>query len=210
MKSAEKTKKLVVASLIIAVIVLMGFTPLGYIKIAMIEVTFLMIPVVIGASVLGIGWGALFGGVFGITSFLQCFGYSAFGTALFAINPFYTFLLCVVPRMLMGFLAGVIFKAVSKIDKTKIISFITTAISGALLNTLFFVLMFLLFFRNSEILGMQLAEMPVLDVVGVLVTFNALLEIIVCGVIGTAISKVISKYVFKSKKNTSQKASLED
>ena len=110
----------------------------------------------------------------------------------------------------MGFLAGVIFKAVSKIDKTKIISFIITAISGAVINTVLFVSMFLLFFRNSTVLGMQLAEMPVVEVIGVLVTVNAILEIIVCGVMGTAISKVISKYVFKSNKNISQKANLED
>ena len=209
MKNVEKTKRLVVAALIIAVIVLMGFTPLGYIRIAIIEVTFLMIPVVIGASVLGIGWGTLFGAVFGITSFLQCFGYSPFGTALFAINPFFTFLLCVAPRTLMGFLAGVIFKAVSKIDKTKIISFIITAISGAVINTVLFVSMFLLFFRNSTVLGMQLAEMPVVEVIGVLVTVNAILEIIVCGVMGTAISKVVSKYVFKTKNEISPKTNYE-
>ncbi|MBE6534624.1 MAG: ECF transporter S component [Ruminococcaceae bacterium] len=208
MKSTERTKRLVIASLIIAIIALMGFTPLGYIKIGPIEVTFLMIPVVIGASVLGIRWGTLFGAIFGITSFIQCFGYSPFGTALFAINPFYTFLLCVVPRTLMGLLAGLIFKAISKIDKTKIISFIVTAISGAVLNTLFFTIMFIVFFRNADILGMSLSTMSIIEVIGILVTLNAILEIIVCGIIGAAISKIIVKFVFNSKKlNTSESKS---
>lgn len=203
MTSSEKIKRLVVAGLITAIIILMGFTPLGYIKIAVIEVTFLMIPVVIGASVLGMEWGTIFGFIFGITSFFQCFGYSPFGTALFAINPFYTFLLCVIPRTLMGFLAGLIFKATSKIDKTKIISFIVTSLSGALLNTFFFTLLFILFFRNADLtssFGMNLKDMAIFDVIGLLVTFNALLEVIVCGIIGTTMSKVIVRFVFNSKK----------
>ena len=60
MKNSEKTKRLVLASAIVAIIILMGFTPIGYIKTVGIEVTFLMIPVVIGASVLGKEWGTIF------------------------------------------------------------------------------------------------------------------------------------------------------
>lgn len=208
MRNAEKTKRLVVASLIMAIIILMGFTPLGFLKIGIIEVTFLMIPVVIGACTLGIAWGTAFGATFGIVSFLQCFGYSAFGTALFAINPFCTFLLCIVPRTLMGFLAAIIFKAISKIDKTKIISFIITSLTGALLNTIFFVGMFLIFFRNADLtsaFGMNLSTMSIIDVIGILVTFNAILEIIVCGIIGTTMSKIIVRYVLDSNKVSANK-----
>ena len=34
---------------------------------------------------------------------------SPFGVALMAINPFYTFILTMVPRILMGWLSGLIF-----------------------------------------------------------------------------------------------------
>lgn len=201
MKNMEKTKRLVLASLIVAIIALMGFTPIGYIKLGLIEVTFLMIPVVIGAATLGIGWGTFFGAVFGITSFFQCFGYSAFGTALFAINPIATFILCLVPRILMGFLSGVIFRAIAKIDKTKIVSFITASVSGALLNTIFFTVLFLIFFRNADLtatFGVNLANMSIVKVIGILVTFNAILEVIICGIIGTALSKVVAHFVLKT------------
>ena len=202
MKNLEKTKRLVLASLIVAIIALMGFTPLGYIKLGLIEVTFLMIPVVIGAATLGVAWGTFFGAVFGLTSFFQCFGYSAFGVALLAINPLATFILCFVPRVLMGFLSGVIFKAIAKIDNTKIISFVTASVSGAVLNTVFFTAVFLIFFRNADLtaaFGMNLADMSVINVIGILITLNAVLEVIICGVIGTALSKVIVQLVFKSK-----------
>ena len=202
MKNLDKTKRLALASLIIAIIALMGFTPLGYIKLGVIEVTFLMIPVVIGAATLGVAWGTFFGAVFGLTSFFQCFGYSAFGTALFAINPLATFILCLVPRILMGFLSGVIFKAIAKIDKTKIISFVTSSVAGALLNTIFFTVGFLIFFRNADLtsaFGMNLADMSVINVIGILVTFNAVLEVIICGVIGSALAKVVAHFVLKVK-----------
>ncbi len=202
MKNFEKTKRLVLAAVIVAIIILMGFTPIGYIKTPTIEVTFLMIPVVIGAAILGKEWGAIFGLVFGLTSFFQCFGYSPFGTALFAINPVATFIMCLVPRILMGFLAGVIYEAIYKIDKTKIISFIVTSISGAALNTLFFTLGFILFFRNADLtasFGMNLADMRIMDVIGLLITFNAVLEVVICGVVGTALSKVISHLIIKNR-----------
>ncbi len=202
---------MVLAALFTAIIVIMGFTPLGYIKIGVIEVTFLMIPVAIGATVLGPVWGIFFGAVFGLTSFIQCFGYSPFGVALLAINPVGTFITCLVPRILMGYLTGIIFRLISKIDKTKIISFIVTSISGALLNTIFFVASFLILFRNAnlEAFAMDLSTMSVMNVILVLVTFNSILEIIVCGVIGTALSKVLVKFIpaditIKSKKAKEQ------
>ena len=202
MRNLEKNKRLVLASLIVAIIALMGFTPLGYIKLGVIEVTLLMIPVVIGAATLGVAWGTFFGAVFGLTSFIQCFGYSAFGVALFAINPYATFILCFVPRILMGFLSGLIFKMISKIDKSKIVSFITASVSGALLNTVLFTVAFLIFFRNADLtaaFGMNLADMSVMNVIGILITFNAVIEVVVCGIIGTALSKVIVQLVLKSK-----------
>lgn len=206
-ENMNKTKKLVLAAVITAIILLLGLTPLGYIKIATIEVTFLMIPVVIGAMLLGPAYGAFFGLVFGITSFLQCFGLSLFGATMLNVNPFATFVCTIIPRVLMGWLSGLIFQALSRVDKTKIISFIVTSISGALLNTVFFTACFLLFFRNANLEGMSLdlSAFSVTDIILMLVTFNAILEIIICGVIGTALSKVLAIYLpklGKRKENT--------
>lgn len=195
----NKTKKLVLAAVITAIIVLLGLTPLGYIKIATIEVTILMIPVVIGAILLGPAYGAFFGLIFGATSFFQCFGPSLFGATMLSINPVATFICTIVPRVLMGWLSGLIFQALARVDKTKVISFIVTSISGALLNTVFFTACFLLFFRNANLggMGLNLSTFSVMDIILMLVTFNAILEIIICGVIGTALSKVLAVYLPK-------------
>lgn len=180
-------------AILVAIIIIMTFTPLGYMKIGALEITFIMIPVVIGAIILGPGAGAFLGGVFGITSFAQCFGLSAFGTALLGINPFLTFILCMVPRVLMGWFAGLIFKAFYKIDKTKIISFAVASLSGALLNTVLFVGALILFFGNSAYLR-QFGD-SIIAIIGVLVTVNALVEAIVCLIVGAAVSKALAHFL---------------
>ena len=94
-KSKFSTKYLVEMALLVAIILLMAFTPIGYIKTAGLEITLIVIPVAVGAVTLGPAAGAILGGVFGITSFIQCFGMSAFGTLLLGVNPVFTFLVCV-------------------------------------------------------------------------------------------------------------------
>ena len=76
-KSKFSTKYLVEMALLVAIILLMAFTPIGYIKTAGLEITLIVIPVAVGAVTLGPAAGAILGGVFGITSFIQCFGMCA-------------------------------------------------------------------------------------------------------------------------------------
>ena len=96
---------LTLAAAFIAVIAVMAFTPLGYLKVGVIEITFLVIPVVAGGFVLGKWGGLLLGTAFGLTSLFQCFGFSPFGAALLAVSPVRTAVVCLLPRMLLGFLA---------------------------------------------------------------------------------------------------------
>lgn len=103
-KNKFSTKYLVEMALLVAIILLMAFTPIGYIKTAGLEITLIVVPVAVGAVTLGPTAGAILGGVFGITSFIQCFGMSQFGALLLGINPFLTFLVCVPTRILMGWL----------------------------------------------------------------------------------------------------------
>lgn len=89
------TKYLVELALLVAIVLLMAFTPIGYIKTFGLEITLIVVPVAVGAVTLGPLAGAILGGVFGVTSFIQCFGMSAFGAILLGVNPFFTFLVCV-------------------------------------------------------------------------------------------------------------------
>lgn len=189
----NKTRKLTQMALLTAIILLMAFTPLGYLRTGVVEITFIMIPVVVGAILMGPGAGAILGGVFGLTSFIQCFGMSALGAMLLQVNWFFTFVVCFVPRVLMGWLAGLIFKALYKVDKTRLVSFAVASLSGAVLNTIFFVGSLGLLFYNT-VLGMA-AEfgISVLAFLLSFVTLNSVLECAACLIVGTAISKALYK-----------------
>ena len=104
-------------AVLIAIMLILAFTPLGYLRIGPLAISLMTIPVVIGAMILGPAGGAVLGLVFGLTSFYQCFAGDPFGAALVAMNPFFTFLVCIPTRTLMGWLSGVIFKALWKIDR---------------------------------------------------------------------------------------------
>lgn len=201
--SRQKVSRMVQLALFSAIILVMAFTPLGYLKIGVLSITFITIPVVVGAILLGPGAGAFLGGVFGLTSFVQCFGMDDFGTALFGINPVFTFIMCVAARILMGFLTGLIFQALYKVDKTKIWCFAAASLSGAVLNTVLFMGCLVLFFGRSDyILNMQ-ATMGVNSVMGFLVAMvglNGVLEAAVCLVAGGAIGKALHMYLTRRSK----------
>lgn len=136
-KKKFSTKFLVEMALLVAIILIMAFTPLGYIKTAGIEITLIVVPVAVGAVTLGPAAGAILGGVFGLASFLRCFGLNAFGAMLLSINPFLAFLLYVPTRILTGWLTGLIYQG---IRKTKIPSNVSITIANMccpLLNTFY-------------------------------------------------------------------------
>lgn len=196
-KTGVNTQKLTQLALLTAIIILMAFTPIGYIKTFGVEITLLVIPVTVGAIVAGPAAGAFLGGVFGITSFIQCFGMSAFGAALLAINPIATLFMCLVPRILMGWIAGLIFVGLRK-GGFKEIAYPVASLSGALLNTIFFMITLLVFFYRSDFiqgLAGTFGSKNIFQFVIALVGINGLVEAITCFLIGTAIARALDAFV---------------
>ena len=102
-KKKFNVAKLTVMAILSAIVAVISFIPL---KTMGLEITFSMVPIAVGAALYGPVAGLILGGVFGTVSFLQCFGYSAFGALLLAENPFFTFLVCIPTRILAGFFRG--------------------------------------------------------------------------------------------------------
>ncbi len=154
--------------------------------------------------------GALLGGVFGLISFWECFGKSAFGVVLMGINPFLTFLVCVPTRILAGWICGLVFQALRKVDKTRLLSFGAAGLSGALCNTLFFMTTLCLCFYNTDFIqgfvqamGSANAFLFVIAFVGV----NGLVEAIVCFFTGAVIAKAV---VFSSGKLAARRTAVQN
>lgn len=199
MKTQQKSKTLLLTqlSMLSAVIILMAFTPLGYLRIGPLSITFLTIPVVLGAVTLGPVYGAILGAVFGATSFIQCFGMDAFGTTLFSINPIFTFILCFVPRILIGLISGYLLKALEKTSLNQLAAYAISALSGAVTNTIFFVAFLLLLFGQTAYI--QSFGPNIFAIIGLLVSVNSVVEAIVCTLIVTALTKTIVMLVKRNK-----------
>lgn len=192
----NKTRYLTRLAMLVAVMIVLDVTPLGYIKYGTIEITTMMIPVMIGAAVLGPAGGAVLGTVFGITSFLQCLGIpsvSLFGSTLLGINPVYTFLLCMLPRITMGLISAYVFRWISRIQTKGILAYILSSLSAALTNTILFTGMVIVLFGSSDYISGFRGGMSLLAFVAAFVGLNGLIEAVFCTVIGGASAKVLTK-----------------
>ncbi len=69
-KVNSQTLKMVQMAILVAIMLIFAYTPLGYLKAGPIEITFMVLPVAIGAIILGPAVGAILGGIFGVTSFI--------------------------------------------------------------------------------------------------------------------------------------------
>lgn len=211
-KAKISTRSLVLMGLLTAIIGVFSCTPIGSIPIGPLVITLNVIPVAIAAIALGPIGGAAMGAVFGLFSFLQCIGIgipSTMGIFTFEISPFSTFIQRFVPRVLDGFLAGCIFRLVSKISNAKISCFIT-GFCTALLNTIFFMSALVMLFGNNA----EFAEKYMTDedgnvksaIIYILtsISLNAVCEMIaatiVAGAVGFALirAKMISVPVKKA------------
>lgn len=200
-KKGMNVKDLTTLGLLTGILLVMSFTPLGYFHTFGLDISLMMIPVGIGAMLMGPKAGAWLGFIFGATSFYQALtGASPFSAMLFNISPVNTFLLCIPTRMLMGFLTGVIFLIVSKVDKKKTACFFVGGFFAAFLNTLFFMSTLVLLFWNTEyIQGFNQAfgnVNPFLFVV-LFVGVNGALEMPASCLAGGVVAKAVSRTLYK-------------
>ena len=190
----SKTTWLVQIAMLTAIILILAFTPLGYIRTGGLEITLIVIPVALGAVILGPVGGMILGAVFGITSFIQCFGMSPFGAMLLSISPVKTFITCVVTRTLLGWLTGLIYQGMKKISRNKSLNTVVANLCCPFMNTLFFMSCIVIFFYQTDYIqsfvSMLGAANPFLFVLG-FVGINGLVEALLCFVVGSAITRAL-------------------
>ena len=195
---SQKTLFMVELALMVAIIFIMAFTPLGYFQTMGLSITFLTVPVAVGAIILGPKGGAICGLAFGITSFMQCFGMGAFGTMLFSINPLGTAITCIIPRVLEGLLCGLIFQALHKNMKNG--AYLIASLACPLLNTLFFMSSLVVFFYNTDYIQGFVSTFGVTNSFAFVIAFvgvQGAIEEIVCFLLAGAISRALGTALHK-------------
>ena len=192
----NNTNTLVRAALLSAIIFFMALTPLGYLNIGPFAVTFLTVPVIIGAITTGKGMGAFLGLMFGVTSFMNAFK-SPMGTFFLSINPIYTFILCIVPRILEGYLCGLIFELINKKRDNKLWKVSLSSLSCPVLNTVLYMSFLIILFGNTNYIQNMRGGNNIFMFVIAFVGVQAVVEALVCTVLGTVISTSLLKYFKK-------------
>lgn len=190
-----KTKNLTLLSLFIAIEILMVTVPfLGFIPIGPLRATTLHIPVIIAGIVLGKEQGGIIGFVFGLCSLIMNTISpvpSSFVFSPFISGSFLSALLAIVPRVCIGYIAGLIYELIK--DKNDIIAMSIGAFIGSMTNTILVMGGIYVLFGSSyaKILEMSIDELfPY--IIGI-VTTQGLLEAIVGTIIAVLVSKVLIK-----------------
>jgi uncharacterized membrane protein len=140
----QRIRFLTIHSMFIALIAIMGFIPfLGFLPIgAGVSITLVHLPVLLGAALLSTRSATLFGLTFGVVSLLVVLTNPApLPTDLFFANP----MVSVFPRILFGFIAGLLFSITRKFSKLNgfilltIFAFIATVIHTVLVLTMLWI-----------------------------------------------------------------------
>ena len=198
MKKSLDTRRMVTLAMLSAILLMMSFTPLGYLNIGPLAISLNMIPVGIAAMALGPSGGAFLGAVFGITSFLQCMGIggtSAMGVILFEISPVLAFVQRFIPRLLAGFLSGLVYMGTKKLTNSAVAGF-ATGFCAALLNTVLFMLALVLCFGHTDYIQELMGGQNVIVFMCAYVGINAVVELVAATAVVGLVGRVLNHVVF--------------
>ena len=185
----NKTKTMVSVALLTALVVVMQLLsgiipPIGGFSISLV-----LIPIVMGAAVFGPGVGAFLGGVFGVIVTINCVnGTDVGGAMVFQASP----VLCILVVMGKGIFAGLAAGWVYRLLKHKnpYAAMLCCAVVCPLVNTGFFILCMLSFFR--EVLAAWAGGGDILSyVLTGLVLANFVPELLINVIFGTAGQRIL-------------------
>ena len=198
MNRKNKTLFMVQFGILLAIEAVFCFTPLGSLPaLGPIVATLAMIPVVITALLLGTKAGTMMGAFAGLFSFIVWTFTPPTPIAAFVFTPFYSLgelsgnfgslLICFVPRILVGTVAGLTYKALSKaIPMKNVLCFSLSAALGSLTNTFGVMGGVWLFFGNQY---SSLAGKTMIAVIGMTILTSGIPEAIVSAIAASAVCR---------------------
>lgn len=190
-KQRERTRSLVEMALFTAIIIVLSVTPLGYIPLGFMNATTIHIPVIVAGIVLGWKKGAFCGFVFGLTSFLNAtfkpIPTSFLFTPLYDPGNFWSLVIAFVPRILIGIVAFLVFKALFKATSKKSLSMFIAGVAGSMTNTVLVMGMAYIFFAKPFAEAKKIAVEGVLKAVCGVMVANGIPEAIIAGIIASAV-----------------------
>ncbi len=145
--SLEKTKALVGMAIFTAIVVVLQVIATALGRMGLTPPSLVLIPIVIGSAVYGLKTGAWLGLVFGIVVLLAgIMGADLFTAGMWNYNPLATAAICIVKGVTAGFVAGAVYKGLSKVNG--ILGAVAAAVVCPIVNTGLFLLGSTLFFKS--------------------------------------------------------------
>ena len=199
-ETSRKIKNLTMFAFFLAIEVVLFVTPLGYLRIGVLSATLLHVPVIVCACTMGVKYGALMGLVFGITSVINAtmaptitsFAFSPFITVGGFTGGYQSLIIAIVPRVLLGVIAGTLFEFCRK----KNLSITLSAGCAALISTMVHVIgvlgLIILFYAAPYAEAIGVAETAFMAAMGTVILTNSIPEIIVAIIANIALTRALS------------------
>lgn len=178
---------------LVAVLQVLAYT----IKLGPFNMSFVLVPVVIGGVLLGPATGGFLGGVFGAVVAIACVtGMDAGGFILFSANPFLCILLCLVKGIAAGYISALVYRLLSRKIKFNMLATMFSTVLAPVVNTGLFCIGMALFFYDTLVAwagGSGIIYYMFTGLIGINFVIELLLNIILCPIISEAILRYSKK-----------------
>ena len=143
----DAQRKLIYTAMFAAVVVVLQM--FVSIPVGMFTITLTLVPVMLGATLFGPASGAILGGVFGVVVAIQVITGAAgpASTTMLLQAPVVTVVLCILKGVAAGWVSGLVYQAVMKINKPQL-AVILSAVVCPIVNTGIFCLGLTVFYNN--------------------------------------------------------------
>lgn len=193
LKKKKKTLRIALLALFTAIIILQNFIPfLGYIPLGLLNLTIIHVTVIIAALLLGPKDGAIVGGVWGTITFIRAFVWPTSPIApIVFVNP----LISILPRILIGVVAGYVFIWAKKSFHSKIFAASLASVLGSLTNTFLVLGQIYLFYRGQSQVMYGLDTAALMPYLLGLVLTNGIPEALIAAIVSPAVAVPLAKRI---------------
>lgn len=188
----RKAYRISILGILSAIILVQNFVPLlGYIPIPPLNPTIIHITVIIAALTLGTKDGMIIGGVWGVSRLIKAFiaPASPLDLLLFT-NP----IISIVPRILVGFVAGYVFHLLKKKKGKESIAMIISSVLASLTNTILVLFFIYIFYKDDYAMALNVDVSTLAKVLGGIVLTNGLAEAIAAGIIAPIVARPLKRF----------------
>lgn len=180
-ETKSQAYRLTIRAILMAIILIQGMVPfLGYIPLGPVSLTIIHLTVIVAAVTLGTKDGMFVGLIWGLTTLVRAWTSptSPLDTLIFT-NP----IVSVLPRVMVGLVAGVTFTLIYKRFKKLYLSTILAAIFGTLTNTILVLGLMGLLYTEAVAKAYETSSSGLFTVLAALVITNGVPEVLGAAVI---------------------------